>query len=480
MSHALPLFVAYTVFGLVLVVVLAVHVRVLERRLRASAEAVEAAERTARDAFELSRSQARYRVLFDSSPLSLWEQDFSVAKRTLDEVRASGVADLRAHLIEHPALLDRLLAEVRVIDVNAATLALYGTADKRLFATGIAAHIHPDARPVLAEEFAALAGGATLFCAELPSYAAEGRIIDLEVTVAVVPGAEETLDRVLVTCVDITERKAIERRLASRGEELEVLVRRRTSELWRVNEELLQAVRAQEEFLSNVRHEMRTPLNSIIGFTGIVAQGLAGPISAEAQRQLQMANRSGRQLLSVVNSALELNEARSGEIRIAPAPIDLARFLDETCETIRPLAEEEGLDLHCEWDELPAVETDEGRLEQIVLALMSNAVKFTENGRVSLTASHAPDRVEIVVADTGPGIDPSAHERIFEAFHQLQPDRNAKHGGTGLGLAIARELTLALGGDLRVESEPGRGSRFIVTLPLKPEPLTTEPLDRAV
>ena len=467
-----PLFAGYTLIGILLVLALAVHVSVLGRQARASADALKHAESAARDAIVLAQTQARYRALFDSSPLSLWEEDFSDARRIMDGLKDDGVTDMRAYLTDNPGELRRVLDSIRVVDVNHTTLAMYGARDKADFFQGVSSFVHPDALPMLAEEFAALAHGSTRFRGELPSYLSDGRTIDLEVTVAVVPGAEETLDHILVTCVDITERKRIERRLALRGEELERLVRERTAELWRVNAELLDAVRAQEEFLSNIRHEMRTPLNSVIGFTGIVAEGLAGPIPEEAQRQLRMANRSGRQLLAVVNSALEYNEARAGDIELERASIDLAALLAAACDMVRPIAEAEGLELRCEWGALPSVESDAGRLEQIVLALLSNALKFTNDGVVSLTANHTESHIEIVVADTGPGIDPLQHVRVFEAFHQLQPDRSAKHAGTGLGLAIARELTQALGGELLLDSKPGDGSRFMIRLPIAHEPLT--------
>ncbi|MDZ4063460.1 MAG: HAMP domain-containing sensor histidine kinase [Coriobacteriia bacterium] len=296
-----------------------------------------------------------------------------------------------------------------------------------------------------------------------------GKPLALLVKLTVSPGYESDLGRVLVSSIDITGRKGIEAELARYRDSLEELVERRTAQLQSVHNELIEALGARDRLMANVSHEMRTPLNSIIGFTGIVLQGLTGDIGAETRTQLEMVDRSGRQLLAMVDDLLEFANVSVKGVHVEERETDLAALLHTTCEMVRELAKEKGLVIRCGHMQPPAVHTDAVRVQQVVLNLLGNAIKFTESGWIGMECAMRDDTVRISVSDTGPGIPVESRERIFEAFHQLTPARGAKHSGTGLGLAIAREVTSALGGRLSVAARTGGGSIFTLALPIDPQ-----------
>ena len=417
---------------------------------------------------DVRESQSRYRTLFESSPLAMWEEDFSGVREFLDGIKLRGVTDIAAHFeANHDELLE-CMSRIKVLDVNDTAVRVYGASSKEELLGGLAAFVDPAAYPVFRAEFAALAAGATSFVGETASRRMNGERLDVRFSLSVPPGYEETLGKVLVSDTDLTERNAALAELEEYRGNLERLVDERTSELTETNRQLREATLARDKFLANISHEMRTPLNSIIGFTSIVGQGLAGDVSAEAKRQLEMANRSGRQLLSIVEELLEFSRVQVGVVEPKIRRVNLRDLVENTCETVDPLAREKGIEFACHYEGGFEVRTDADRVQQILLSLLSNALKFTESGAIEVFGSVRGARAYISVSDTGPGIDPDKLEVIFDAFHQLAPARDAKHSGAGLGLSIAREVARILGGDILAESEPGVGSTFTFVLPVKP------------
>jgi signal transduction histidine kinase/CheY-like chemotaxis protein len=232
------------------------------------------------------------------------------------------------------------------------------------------------------------------------------------------------------------------------------------------------ASRAKSVFLANMSHELRTPLNAILGFSRLLG---ADPTVSEAQRRtLGIIGRSGDHLLALINNVLDMARIESGKSAVERAPFDLGVAMRDVAELLRQRAEAKGLTLDLELAEgLPqAIVADEGKLRQVVLNLVGNAVKFTTKGGVKLAlatrASQEAERVTLVidVEDTGAGIAAADQQRIFEPFVQLE--QRTEQQGTGLGLAITRQFVELMEGTIQVESEPGRGSRFRVELPVEP------------
>jgi PAS domain S-box-containing protein len=270
----------------------------------------------------------------------------------------------------------------------------------------------------------------------------------------------------IATVVDITDRKATEDELQQHRERLEDLVEARTAELERANAELVRATEAKSQFLANMSHELRTPLNSIIGFTGIMLQGMAGPLNEEQEKQLGMVRRSGRYLLSLINDVLDLSRIEAGRTRIEIESFDMRDALSSVEQTLAPLAREKGIGLAFENPEgaVPLL-SDRGKMQQILLNLAGNAVKFTAEGGVTVHTEARPDEVVVTVTDTGVGIPAEEQAQIFDEFHQIARAAGDKTQGSGLGLTICRRLARALGGDVTVSSVPGKGSTFTLSVP---------------
>jgi len=255
---------------------------------------------------------------------------------------------------------------------------------------------------------------------------------------------------------------ALERRdqeLSAYHDHLEVLVERRT-------EELYQASRAKSDFLAAMSHELRTPLNSILGFSGVLLQDLAGELNDEQRRQVEMIRRSGGRLLRLVDQVLDLEQIEAGQVQIEPTLFDCGEVAVGVTDTLRPLAEQKGLMLELVLEEDGGdIYTDRARMEQILLNLVSNALKNTDTGGVIVEVMCVSGGVTYSVRDTGVGIEANDLARIFEDFYQARPSDGGKRAGSGLGLPVSARLAALLGGTIEVDSTPGRGSEFRFTVP---------------
>jgi signal transduction histidine kinase len=264
------------------------------------------------------------------------------------------------------------------------------------------------------------------------------------------------------------------------NEGLERKVAERTEELRSALVCAESADRLKSAFLANMSHELRTPLNSIIGFSGILLQGLAGELNAEQSKQLGMVRSSARHLLDLINDVLDLSKIEAGQLDIRHTPFVFADSVERALAIVKPLAEAKGLSL--DWkveSDMGAMMGDQRRVEQILLNLLNNAIKFTDYGGVSLSAQRVQDylpksgepsvsAVRIDVMDTGMGMRLEDQGSLFQPFRQIDSGLTRTHEGTGLGLAICRRLASLMSGDIQVVSEWGKGSRFTLTLPLHP------------
>ncbi|MDH3770102.1 MAG: ATP-binding protein, partial [Nitrospirota bacterium] len=230
------------------------------------------------------------------------------------------------------------------------------------------------------------------------------------------------------------------------------------------------ANQAKSAFLANMSHEIRTPMNAILGFTELLKRGF-GRDSAETHKHLEIIHSSGKHLLELINDILDLSKVESGRLEIERIRFNPYLVIQEVVRVLSGKASEKGigLELQIQNDVPETISGDPGRIRQIVTNLVGNAVKFTEHGGVTVTAHAerlAGDTLQfhIDIADTGIGMSPEAANRIFEDFVQADETVTRKFGGTGLGLSISRKFAQALGGDITVESEPGAGSMFRVSL----------------
>jgi two-component system sensor histidine kinase BarA len=273
-------------------------------------------------------------------------------------------------------------------------------------------------------------------------------------------------------------------------EELETINRSldaRLVELAETNVALYEANKVKSEFLANVSHELRTPLTSIIGFAELLRDAARDSVAAacsrdSGSRDADQANpariarfahnilTSGRNLLEMINDLLDLAKMEAGKMVLHRTHFALRDICEAVTDFTRPLVEKKELRFEANVaDDLPLMHSDAGRIQQVLYNLLSNAIKFTPPaGSVRLDVGrHGEDRVCIIVADTGPGIPESQQATVFEKFRQVDSSVTREHEGTGLGLPISRELTHMLGGTIRLDSEPGKGTTFTVILPTK-------------
>ena len=230
--------------------------------------------------------------------------------------------------------------------------------------------------------------------------------------------------------------------------------------------ELERASRYKSEFLANMSHELRTPLNSSLILAKLLADNKHGNLSEEQVKFASTIYSAGNDLLALINDILDLSKIEAGKVELRAEPITLARLVEPVSRTFEPVAKQKDVKLALSLgDSKASIETDAQRVQQILKNLLSNAFKFTEQGTVSLTATAHEDSYSFAVQDTGIGIAKSHHSAIFEAFQQADGTTNRRFGGTGLGLSISRDLAHMLGGELRIESELGKGSCFTLTLP---------------
>jgi CheY-like chemotaxis protein len=281
--------------------------------------------------------------------------------------------------------------------------------------------------------------------------------------------------------------------LAQANANLESIVARRTRELEektklleKQSEAVLETSRLKSQFLANMSHELRTPLNAVMALSEILGQRISGDLNDEQVKQVNLINRSGRNLLRLINDILDLSKIEAGRLEVYLAVFEVRGTIAAVRDTINPLASEKGLNFEIHVDPaLPAcIRSDDDKIRQVLVNLLGNAIKFTHAGTVSLTMSkrfkslpgsddlpppmtdEGPFWLELKVTDTGIGISEEALKTIFDEFQQADGSATRKYGGSGLGLAISKRMTELMGGELTVTSREGEGSTFAIQMPV--------------
>jgi signal transduction histidine kinase/ligand-binding sensor domain-containing protein/HPt (histidine-containing phosphotransfer) domain-containing protein/ActR/RegA family two-component response regulator len=378
----------------------------------------------------LAASETKYRNLFENSPIPLWEIDMSRVRKYLD--RTGPHIDLNETL----ALFRRLIG---LIEVNSAALELFECANREEIEASRRPFFRRDALPALSQSLLVIANREKQFEGEIPLFTARGQRLETFVRWTVVPGCEQTYSRVVISAHDITpQKRAIQ-----------------------VAEE---ASRAKSDFLASMSHEIRTPMNGVLGMTQLLQNT---PLDAEQRSYVEMAHSSAHSLLTIINDILDFSKIEARKLELENVDFSLRETLEGAIKPQSLIARKKGIDFSTQTSsETPdQLVGDPVRLRQVLINLVANAVKFTEQGRIEVQVeTRAKDADTITlrfsVSDTGIGIPLEKQEDIFDAFSQADSSTTRRFGGTGLGLAISSQLVDLMGGDLEIESTEGKGSTF--------------------
>jgi len=234
-----------------------------------------------------------------------------------------------------------------------------------------------------------------------------------------------------------------------------------------VNLQLRSLDKLKSMFIASMSHELRTPLNSIIGFSGIMLQGLAGELNEEQKKQMTMVKSSAKHLLALINDVIDVSKVEAEKIKLDIEEFDLSRVMQEIKDSFAVAVNEKGLKLSLEEPGNMVIKSDERRIKQIVMNLISNAIKFMDKGEIKIKVVQSDGQVQISVKDAGMGIKKEDMQKLFKQFSRIMVEGMPIQEGTGLGLYLSRKLASILGGEIRAESEFGNGSEFTFIFPLK-------------
>ncbi|WP_291322613.1 PAS domain S-box protein [Desulfonatronospira sp.] len=400
----------------------------------------------------LQESEEKYRQLFESSPISLWEQDFSEVKKRLEELKAQGIKELEVYLKQRPELVREMTGLVKVIDVNQASLNLYKANSKDELLAGISRVFGKQSYSDFLQGLLLIASGETSLSFERDHVTLDGQSLKTQLYWSVIPGYEDDYSRVLVCIVDTTELMNIQDELRQAKEQAEA------------------ANHAKSEFLANMSHEIRTPINGMLGIMQLLQ---STDLDSEQKEYVNMGIVSANRLTRLLSDILDLSRIEAGQMTIRKEEVHVKKLCDSVDELFMVTSRDKNVSLEFSLDpELPEVLLgDEARLQQVLFNLVGNALKFTEDGHVSvywhLQQRHGRNaRVLISVSDTGIGMSEAKVDELFKPFVQAENAYTRKYQGAGLGLSIVSRLVQLMHGNMSVESTLGEGSTFYVSLPL--------------
>ncbi|WP_430816211.1 ABC transporter substrate-binding protein [Carboxylicivirga sp. RSCT41] len=426
----------------------------------------------------LTLSEERYKLLFEDSPISLWEEDFSATKQMVDRLMASGVDNIENYIQNNPQFIERCAKTIKINNINKATVQYLEATDKASIINNVADVFTDKTLQDFAEEIITFCSGKTIYETESEHITFKGNKIFVSITVKIPFGYEDSWSKVIVSLINITDL----RQTADELKYKEVLLRQQNEALKGINEELKRSKLKAEEsdrlktaFLSNMSHEIRTPMNGIVGFTDLLKD--EDIEKADRERYLDIIEENSQQLLRIISDIIDISKIEASQLKIAKSDIDIQQLFERLLDIFRLRLKRLGKEhITCQYNihsplngSKLIVNSDITRLRQVLTNLLENAAKFTESGTIEFGVYPANDseKITFYVKDTGVGIKKERVSQIFERFFREEERFGANLGGTGLGLSIAKNLVELLGGTISVESHPGEGANFYFTHPYK-------------
>lgn len=437
----------------------------------------------------LKESENRYRTLFEDSPISLWEEDFSTIKSYIDQLRSSGITHFREYFESHPESVATCAKLVKVIDINRETLKIFGNDSKKELLDNLDNFFGKKSYEGFKEQLICLAEGNYNFEILTSNQTLQGDEVEILLKLTITSGYEETWSKVLVSLTDMTERMEIEAELSEYRNHLEKLVESRTEEfkknvgkiensrkaltylledmntsrdeLEKVNNEYTIINKELKEFAYIVSHDLKAPLRAISQLTYWISSDYSDVIDDDGKMQMDLILQRVKRMDGLIDGILRYS--RVGRIREKEEPIDLNVLVNEVIDSI-VLPGNTQIVIE---EKLPIIFRDSTRIEQVFQNLIGNAIKFMDkdDGLIKIGCVDEGTFWKFSVSDNGPGIDKKYYERIFQIFQTLMP--RDEHENTGIGLALVKKIIGLYGGSIWVESEVDRGATFSFTLPKK-------------
>jgi len=348
----------------------------------------------------------------------------------------------------------------KILDVNPGITTIAGYSPVEVIGHNLLEFIEPSIRQQVAETMKDKLN--TTFETQITHK--NGHTVPVEVRARTVE--VDSHDIRVVGIVDITERIEAQKKLQQAYDVLEEKVEERTADLQAANIKLKELDQLKSMFIASISHELRTPLNSIIGFSSMMMRGIYGDLGEKYSDYISRINNSGIHLLSLITDIIDISKIESGRIDVEISEFDVGNLISEALESIRKQAEDKNMNLHINAFPETILHTDRRRLLQCMLNFLSNAIKYSEQGTITLTLKVSKDEITFYVEDTGIGISEEDIPRLFEAFERIDTHLQVKAGGTGLGLYLTKKITTELlQGEVGVKSKTGEGSEFWIRIP---------------
>jgi signal transduction histidine kinase len=411
---------------------------------------------------EMRRNEGHWRGVFDGAPVPIWEEDFSQVAEEFRELRRKGVTDFRAFFQEHPEEVQRLAALVNVTAMNRASFELFGHPQSGKLPEPLTGYLSRRSKPLFGEELAVLAEGGTSFSDEVPVRDTSGNERVVQLFLSVMPGCENTLERVLVSFVDLTARKQAEELLEEARAQLEDYTRHLEQIVDARTRELRQSLEDLEAFSYTVSHDLRAPLRTLLGLAEALREECGDKCGERALHYLNRMVTASLRINSFIHDVLAFSRQTRAEVVLSK--LNLSEVLREVIDSNSAL-HAAGIQIA---ERLPVVMGNRAALTTSFSNLLGNAVKFVASDVKPVvrifTEPGNPDTptvaIRIVVEDNGVGVPPEHRDRLFKMFQRL----TSGYEGSGLGLAIVRKAVERMGGRAGYEPAAAGGSRFWIEL----------------
>jgi PAS domain S-box-containing protein len=380
----------------------------------------------------LRQSEERYRYIFETAGVSLWDQDFTEVKKEIDKLQAKGVTDFKKYFEEHPEFVTKAISLVKINDVNQHTVELYEAESKEDLLNSLHKVFLPETSEVFIGELLTIAEGRTKYTAETVEQTLNGRVFHILFSI-VFPKDEQSFKHVLVNIIDITDRKKTEQR--------------------------------KDDFIALASHELKTPVTSLKMYTQILHQRAKKLNNPDIESFSSKMNDQLNKLTNLVQDLLDVSRIQQGKLLYNMEKFNVKHFLDDTIDDLQRISPKHNLEIRKSTSS--EILGDRDRLRQVIINLITNAIRYSpKSNKVIISSEKKAGDILISVKDFGIGIPKEQQEKIFDRFYQVEVDTTRTYPGLGLGLYISHEIMQRHNGKIWVESSLGEGSTFYISLPV--------------